>query len=372
MDIDSRAAEVSEIMEESALIRSYVSQFVLSKLDNIHEEDAVTLFSILLEIGLIEPQRVSEGEGFRYREFRWDWESHFRRRGNKISDTNRTKRRVHTLSVGNYRDPFREYRIQRVLGLLEKLQGLEHLTLVCRDSLAVAELVSRFPNLRYLKITSSFNAIGNRPVNVGPSSLLKGMARLSKLETLLLFGHTMEGEDDLAAFLFGVLPFVPNLSTLRVGYNKIQSFQEIAKRIHKLNELPKSPTRLRTLDLGQPLVAKRKDQFLLHDPLEANAMQTILLGFPELGDIGSIAKHYKASRVHYLLEINHAGCVLVEHTQIVENNYNSATTMPLSVWPTVLERAWEKRGSADGIYYLLQNVQELRNGGNRETETLEQ
>ena len=147
----------------------------------------------------------------------------------------------------------------------------------------------------------------------------------------------------------------------------------------------------------------------MDDPREIEAVKTILRTFPELSYIrgvygwnletGTTHEIHGNTDVQYLFEMNHAGRVLIESraeyqegitisssgglsTDTDSSSSTSASnsppskneSIPLSVWPLVLERAWkygeqylnpspkryfnpsQKPGrGATGVYYLLQN-----------------
>ena len=117
-------------------------------------------------------------------------------------------------------------------------------------------------------------------------------------------------------------------------------------------------------------------------------MTTLCVSFRELGEIyfGILfpcEELWEARRIGYLLEINRGGRVLVENPNNGVDGRDSPgicgsnipSTLPLSVWPTVLARAWKgyrrddlcdsncyRHGGPDGVYYFLQNVPSLREG----------
>lgn len=181
----------------------------------------------------------------------------------------------------------------------------------------------------------------------------------------------MESEDDLAMVLFDVLPFFPKLTRFSVGWHKIKSFQKIAQKIHN-NDLSRVTleSRIRHLHFGAFMFETEPILQFIHDPIEVEAMKTLLSAFKELYDISGLDYD-----VDYLMRINSAGRVLVEKK---EDGTSSNSAIPLSVWPFVLERAWKRysifkdRLSDDdvcpeGIYYLLQNIQALREGSKRQS-----
>jgi hypothetical protein len=89
------------------------------------------------------------------------------------------------------------------------------------------------------------------------------------------------------------------------------------------------------------------------------------------------SQHGSFERIQYLASINYAGRALAgfrENEGIASTN----STLPLAVWPLVLAKArnpvfYSDLGHSihDGIYYLLQKVQALRDGSKQQHKTKE-
>ena len=132
---------------------------------------------------------------------------------------------------------------------------------------------------------------------------------------------------------------------------------------------------------------------LREQDLEVEAMQTFLRAYRELQTVIRDAHMDRffgwkpRASITYLMEINHAGRVLVEGNGSSSSNTEDPkadesspivrNTVPLSAWPLILERAWKWNhpsrfychGKTDGIYYLLQNVEALRAASQRKKKT---
>ncbi len=300
---------------------------------------------------------------------------------------------------------------ERIFDILEKFEALESIELMGCRRFRLCEIIGRLPNLKFLKVRVASN-IDIRPPE-DPTLHLKSP---SKLEKLVLSTSCIEDEEELASFVFETMPFIPRLSELKFGFNRVRSFQGLARRLRN-NGIPEN--RLRVLDLGtyggedhwlvRLSMGKRlhtlrpvsrgknwKDDVLK----ERAAVQAVLESFWELqtlirenARIGFTASKQIAAQT-YQMEINHAGRVLVERNRCkksergnMENNAIQPDSLPASIWPRVLARAceWKKhyRGhtaswtrmqdprkrreimkkdkpTCDGIYYLLQNVEVLR------------
>lgn len=352
----------------------------MTRHEDLDEEDAVTLLSILVETGLVDPSKLKM--------FDLHKETYFRcqdapSEGATATATATTRgRRITRARIGKWNREYWEFHTPKVFELFEKLDALEILEIDRCASFRVTEAVSRFPNLKHLDVSCYYSDGGTI---IGPPALMEVTNEDSNLETLVLSTYTMESENDLAIFLFDVLPFFPKLSTFSVGWNKIKSFQNIAQRI-QTNQNSANISRLRKLNLGRAVYdtqdeRERMRQLPQHDPMEIEAKKTLLLAFKELhvtyGAFNSLRfrKHGCGSDegIDYLLEINNAGRVLVETTKD-EGVTSINSSIPLSVWPVILARAWrwnvariEDCGISppNGIYYLLQSVPVLQEASKR-------
>jgi len=335
-------------MEE--VIRSYISnrRFVDEQFRNcVDEEDAVTLLSILVEIGSVNVFNLPNG--FNFEKEKDPFINYMYPERLMIYKTK--GRRIVDIVIGwspnwNLYWNFHEQRVFELLGLLDKLEVLVVTGCLC---FRLYETVSKLPNLK--RLTVGLNSV----TSIGPRAIMHNIKEETNLETLYLGNYTMACEDDLAMFLFDTISFFPKLSTFGVGYNAITSFQRIAEIIVDANPLATTPvSRLRHLDLGIPLYSPFND-FSSNIPKEIEAAKILYHAFPELcwirmnGDLGFWMSQNAV--VKYLMEINYVARVLVEAKE-------RKSTLPLSVWTMVLNRA-VVRSCFDGIYYIFQNVQEL-------------
>ena len=271
-----------------------------------------------------------------------------------------------------------EFHSPWLLDLLAKFECLEELKIKNVDSFRLTETLARFPNLKNLHC-GDISATATKFI-MGPTTILKG--KKSKLETFQL--PRFMKSDDLATFLFDILPFCPRLTTIKAEDHAIGSYRKIAQRISNNNPSTKAcSSKLRQLDglmrdeehfedyedftnFENPYLYLNTRLVSLRDPLEAEAVKKILLFFPELSDIYHLYEIFEnvEEKIKYdetssfadlgrLVEMNSVGRVLVE----------SKKSVPLSLWPFVLARAKNKgiytRTVPTGLYYLVQNLPEL-------------
>jgi len=161
------------------------------------------------------------------------------------------------------------------------------------------------------------------------------------------------------SLLLDALPKFQSLSTLNVVSNKIESLQNIAKRIENDNKKPCVVAKsLRHIYLTGNFVENK----LKNNPKEKHAMLSLLKVFNAVCTLKIYGEEHFDSDVDYALRINDAGRSLVEG--------GNDELLPLSVWPTVLERAYAESHRAGlylfrgidsqeknptGLYYLLRN-----------------
>jgi hypothetical protein len=194
--------------------------------------------------------------------------------------------------------------------------------------------------------------------------------------------HCGMTDHGLQRLIVDVVPLYPNLNTVSVPANQIKSLQfllafEEAWKAHQqtlnaglnatnqFNEgylFPIFSSSLQTLNLQHnPIMKKRTN-----DPLEQQAFELLLKEyFPSLGSLSSWDDWDPP--IEYLLRINRGGRVLIEGNRPSVTNDNACHTIrsriPLSIWPTVLERAYKTstrgflpaREDATALFYLIRN-----------------
>lgn len=203
----------------------------------------------------------------------------------------------------------------------------------------------------------------------------------NKLGVLRLVRCRLE-ENQAGAIIQNILPTFPNLKSLSLCYNKIKSVRAIVERIKNDSTGVRSKS-LHTLNLEENDIMK----IIKKQPKEKAALLDLLRILPTIYRIGwmSEAKYYD-SDVQSLLRINHAGRYLLEgHTnnnstnagnstgeQIRVSGYQQSLLPPLSLWPIILNRAYEKskdvfygEKDATGLNYLIRNGPEALIGSRR-------
>jgi len=155
--------------------------------------------------------------------------------------------------------------------------------------------------------------------------------------------------------LFEILPRFPNVSCLDFEKNEIQSVRHIVDRIKNDKTCFVSKS-LRELGFdANPMMNKVR----ANDPNEKAALVSFLRTFNTVCHLGVYYVDSYGSDVEHALRINHAG------RRIIEGGGHHVGSIPLSLWPTILERAYDKSDdsicaseipkNATGLYYLLRN-----------------
>ena len=194
----------------------------------------------------------------------------------------------------------------------------------------------------------------------------------NSLKHLRLSRRLME-EESFEILMLEIVPKFRNLKSLSLFGNNINSFLPIVDSIKNDRTFVPSKS-LCVLDVAcNPVFKKMED-----DPIEKAALLSFLGTFNTIHTLGiEGGKHYD-SDLEYALRINHAGRRIVVKVDGGSNNNNDdgKTIVPSSLWPTILERAYEKsldiynprdrKKNATGIYYLLREVgPALLSGGRR-------
>lgn len=360
--------------------------------DELEVEDAILIVSVYIQTGLLDPSRFSDEKYL---------DAFFELSGTCFSTNSENKiKKLNIILWSNNHCP-EEWRFHTkgLAELLQKFNALEKLVLESCSSFWLWETVAMLPNLKALEVYKC-HAIDIRPPQVQAECE-------SDLEKLVLWDLCLT-EKDFASFLFDTIPFVPKLSDVTFESNHVHSFEGIVQRLLD-NDIPTN--RLRVLNLGKYtgskcwwLVRLSMDEYFgrvlstkklreeepnweMVADQERGHVQIFLNLFRELQTLirddcpGFVTK--RISPQFYQMEINYAGRVLVEN-----ETAEHPKSLPLSVWPKVLARAWKwkepqvfilgstqryklryyKRQSCrrkckptcDGIYYLLQNAEVLR------------
>ena len=336
------------------IIHSYVKDQLPNQIPSsaraVDKEDAFNLVTCLVDVGLVQLSGLS-GESplricpeflkFRCQEFvqegsrsRIVW-AQIRSRGASSIDSSST---------------------HKLFEKLAKLSRLETLVLRKWAPFSAPRALSRFPKLKNLTVLYYSKLSCHQGEGFfNPATVPEGTN--IELEELKLFSYSQIqtnclSSNDLEAFLLDITPVLPKLTRCSGTFVALLSFQRIAQRILQANinitgnnpqttKIITSASRLRMLRLG----------WTGNTRIESSPEDTkvFLRAFPELETIVYGGQGPERADVQYLLDVNHAGRVLVE--QKIDN---ARTRMPLSLWPTVLARASER--GPDGIYYLLHNT----------------
>eukprot|EP00531_Pseudo-nitzschia_arenysensis_P010711 CAMPEP_0116125646 /NCGR_PEP_ID=MMETSP0329-20121206/5919_1 /TAXON_ID=697910 /ORGANISM="Pseudo-nitzschia arenysensis, Strain B593" /LENGTH=408 /DNA_ID=CAMNT_0003619695 /DNA_START=1618 /DNA_END=2844 /DNA_ORIENTATION=- len=399
--------------EEEDIIRSYAKKRVLPKHLDVDEEDAVTLLSLVVKIGIINSTILSENLSessptAKPRRFELKEEAFFDCEG--PSRTNGSDRkRITYIRIGRWDTPVWDFQAEEVFGLLSRIEYLETLCVDRCRSFCLTETLSRFPNLKRLE-AACYHTYGitilphdTGDIGIDDRDPLLDMETSYKLESVRLSGFAVSSEADLGIFLFDIFPFLPKLTTFCTQYNNLKSLQYIAQRVreNKFGELQKANRcRLRLLDLGELYKQKQMKAKFSQDPNEIEAIKTILSAFRELNNFCGFlglescreCYEYLHTDIAYQMELNYIGRKLVEVKEEEKDSTTHITSVkqsspiPLSLWPNILTREWKKNPrliiyrsvrpdipsevSPDGIYYLLRNVWALQEGRSKRNDFL--
>ena len=135
---------------------------------------------------------------------------------------------------------------------------------------------------------------------------------------------------------------------LNLDCNSIGSVQNIVDRIENDRNCFISKS-IRILGMGDNVISDN----VMDNPKEKAALLGLLKSVNSIYNLGN---SYYDSDVEYALLINHAGRRIVEGS----GGDSGGRSLPLSVWPTILERACSKSPNSydhrpSGLYYLLRN-----------------
>ena len=187
--------------------------------------------------------------------------------------------------------------------------------------------VAKFPRLKLL----SLGRVAD-PDQMLQSLQQNGPVLGNKLRGIGI-GRSKLSEDHLSTLMFETLQTYDHLKSLVVG-NHIVSLRNIADRLESEPFLPSYSRGLTRLLLDEnPVLEKIKN----NDPHEIAALLKILSRFQrirQIQELPSSTVNGCGPRIEYALRSNHAGRILVEG--------NSNNNVPLSVWPIVLARSYNK------------------------------
>jgi hypothetical protein len=164
-------------------------------------------------------------------------------------------------------------------------------------------------------------------------------------------------ETQLDTIFSEIRPRFSNLRSIKLPDNYIESIQPIVEKLETEQTVSSS---LRVLSLyGDNQVLEK----IHYDPKERAAAMSLIKTCSTIYNLGGCNKADYPSDLEYELRINHAG------RNIIEVVGNDSRSVPISLWPTILERAYEKshqiyeepysknptkkEKNATGLYYLL-------------------
>jgi len=365
---------------------------VKSASNNVAFIDWVVLVSVLSQAGIVDLDEMQEGivdlhdkeKDYRDLIYHDDWFY-------DVDDDGR----IIELSIGNKED-LDPLDVPAGIARLEKLTDIDVYN--CR-SLPVNEL-SRLPYLQALHLDGCSDLLENFPAQMELKYLKTLDLRISQFQSSSLFLPWMAGQlpnlerlvfrdmqkketnfildalrnldvcfqnslkhfgmarcelndNQLETILFEIVPKFRNISTLRLVGNEIQSVQSIVDRVKSDDKTCIVSKSIRHLDLRKsPVMNKMKE-----DPKEKTAILSFLQTFNTVCNLGGCEVGDYDPDVEYALRINHAG------RSIVEGSVDRS--LPLTVWPIVLERSFGKSGhiydyydikeqkNPTGLYYLL-------------------
>jgi hypothetical protein len=154
--------------------------------------------------------------------------------------------------------------------------------------------------------------------------------------------------------MLNILPRFPNLDSMRLNGNNIESVQPIVEKSETEQTVVST---LRVLSIYDTSVIEiSKD-----DPKERAAAMSLVKTYSYVYNLGGKNKEDYPSDLEYELRLNHAG----RGRLVGKGVGNNDRPIPLSLWPTILERAYEKSDkiyddwysegekNATRLYYLL-------------------
>ena len=261
---------------------------------------------------------------------------------------------LQSLSLRDCSDLIRNFPVQMKLRHLKKLY-VSYRYLLRTPASFFEWTVGKLPNLEELK----FNGIMNGIEFLDCLHTVDAVCFQDSIRCLGMIFCNVD-QKSFQDLWFTIRLKFPKINSLNLAYNNIQTVQPIADRI-KNDSVILPPKSLRLLGLsGNPVMNKMQD-----DPKEKAAMFSLLETSNSIERLAGGTKYTYGSDIEYALRINHAGRSIVEKG----NGSGIRKTVPLSLWPTILERAYKKSGhvyssssyernvkSILGLHYLIHEV----------------
>ena len=270
---------------------------------------------------------------------------------------------LNDLTLISCQDLLNNFPLQMELNRLTffSIQGGHHDDIQWRPSTPfLAWMAAKLPNLEYLY----FNCLNKKEIDCFLHKVRACNLSFAESFKEIDFCDCNIDDDLFETLLIDTLPMIPTISVLHLLDNEIQSVKNVAERIKNDKTCVISKTIRRIGLAGNPVAKKLKN-----DPKEIEFMLSVLKKFGTVSSMEdtvsswwgvTAGEHCYDSSIQYALRINDAGRILLEGT--------NDTALPLSVWPTLLERAGSLRRSHPGrydhgkyetnhtgLYYLLRN-----------------
>jgi hypothetical protein len=281
-------------------------------------------------------------------------------------------RHLQTLSLNKCYDDFYFFPVDMKLDKLKRLE-VDWCDFKSSSSLFFTWMSKQISNLEHLV----FDDMEEKPMDI-VLDVLRGndFSFQNKLKSISIHGiffhdgnKAVNGNHLLETLMVEIVPKFPDLTALDLQRNKIESVQPTVDRIINKDDKPRIiPKSLCIVDLrGNPVMTKMKKG----DSKENSALIRFLQIFSTVYNLEGSKKSDYCSDLEYALRINHAGgrTIIAEDGSSISNrDGNTTSALPLSVWPTVLERSYEKsrhvynqdssireEKNATGLYDLLRN-----------------
>ena len=271
-----------------------------------------------------------------------------------------------TLNLNQSSDLLDNIPAQMELLYLEKLV-VHSCQLKSQASSFLTWMTTKLPLLKSLVFTSSSMRKNEAGFIISTLSASNAVCFQDTIKNLGFYSMHLN-DQDLETLVLDILPSFPNISSLNLFANEIHSIKPILDRIK--DDATFSPSKsIRMLNLtGNPINEKIGcnpiTEKMKKYPMEKDAFLSFLRVFKTIHNLGSsgscCCEHgcddLYGSDIEFALRINHAGRSLVEFDE--GDNNDKGRAVPLSLWPTLLERSYAKSGQ-DGIYQYCCEEQKL-------------